>query len=186
MEIENILKYIKKNMSPKRYNHSINVAKKCKELASVYGENEKDSEICGLLHDCAKEISSNKMLQYIDKSDIIYEQDFYNMPYIWHSFAGANVAKEQFLITDQNILNAIKYHTVARPFMSNLEKIVYISDLISCDREYNEVDNIRENIKKLNINEAFIYTLKESVLFLIKSNKPIYKQTIDSYNFYVK
>lgn len=186
MDKEKILKYLKENLSSTRYNHTLCVMKKCRELSELYSENIEKSEIAGLLHDCCKEMTTDKMLQYIDESDIIYENEFYSMQHIWHGFCGSVIAREIFFITDIEILNAIKYHTVARPFMSNLEKIVFMADLISEDRQYKDVEKIREDIKGLDLNNAFTYVLKESILFLISKNKPIYKETIDSYNYYIK
>jgi len=186
MKKQQILDYLKNNLSQKRYEHSINVALMSQNLAKLYGEDAIKCELAGLLHDCAKEIPTDKMLQYINKSDIMYGSEFLTMKHIWHGFAGAFIAKEIFNIQDIDVLNAIKYHTVGRENMSNTEKIVFISDLTSCEPSYNNIDKIRNTIKNLDLSEAYIYTLKESLKFLIQENKVIYKQTLDSYNFYIK
>ena len=50
--------------------------------------------------------------------------------------AGAIVAKDEYGIEDEDILNAIRFHTVGRPNMSLLEKIIYIADFISRPSEF--------------------------------------------------
>jgi predicted HD superfamily hydrolase involved in NAD metabolism len=62
--------------------------------------------------------------------------------------AGAELAAELFGITDSDILNAVRYHTIGRAQMSLLEKIIYLADLTSADRHFDEVEQLREMVDK--------------------------------------
>ena len=88
---------------------------------------------------------------------VLYEQ-----PALTHSFLGAKMAERDFGITDDDILNAIKYHTTGRAGMSLLEKIVYIADCIEPNREYySGLKEIRE-LAYVDIDKAMKFALKNT------------------------
>ncbi|MCL1832279.1 MAG: bis(5'-nucleosyl)-tetraphosphatase (symmetrical) YqeK [Oscillospiraceae bacterium] len=120
---------IREHFTPKRYTHSINVAIMCGELSKKHGLSPIESErayIAGLLHD----ISKVKQRQLGEGWD-------------WHAVAGADYVRDELGITDFDVLNAIRYHTTGRENMSMVEKIVYIADKISAERDYEGVEELR-------------------------------------------
>ena len=58
-------------------------------------------------------------------------------------FAGAEYIRQQLGIEDEDIINAVRYHTVARAGMSRLEQIIYLADLTSSERDYPDVERMR-------------------------------------------
>ena len=67
LSLEEADKWLKENLSEKRYQHSLGTAECAKELAKHFGQNEEKAYIAGLLHDCAKCFSDEKLLEIIDK-----------------------------------------------------------------------------------------------------------------------
>ena len=65
-------------------------------------------------------------------------------PEILHGPVGAWIAENEFHITNEDILNAIRYHTTGRANMSKLEKIIYIADMIEPNRKFDGVEELRE------------------------------------------
>lgn len=95
------------------------------------------------LHDFTKPMSTTehiKMLKDHDLSDVLKAFT----PPLYHAYTAAIVAKEIYHVEDEDVLNAIKYHTVGRPNMSLLEKILFISDYIEPSRHYTSCVMVRE------------------------------------------
>ncbi len=114
-------------LTPQRYLHTFYVVKRGLQFAE---EHEKDKAFWAcLLHDCAKYIDKEKHAYYgFDQGDLPEP--------VVHAFLGAKVAKQDFGITDPEILDAIAYHTTARPNMTRLDKIVYVADKTEETRPY--------------------------------------------------
>lgn len=162
----NLIKKLEKLLDEKRLNHSKNVAKESYKLACHYGENYEKAYYAGLLHDCAKK------MDYDSQTDIINKYDDYELmenelsyPKVIHALTGALIAKYDFGISDREILNAIRFHTLGNVKMSELDKIVYLADLISEDRFYKGVEILREMAYN-NIDKAILMSIENTISYL--------------------
>ena len=180
-----ILYFLETKLSKKRYVHTINVAKMAETIAKKNNIDIAKCRMASLLHDVLKEENKDILLHYIDLSDIMYKNNFLKITHIWHGFAASEFIQTEFGIIDLDVINAVKYHTTARENMSDIEKVVFVSDLISLDRNYEEVDLLREAVMN-DFEEGFKQALKYNLIYLIKSNKVIYQQSLDAYNWYAK
>lgn len=104
---------------------------------------------------------------------------------VLHQFLGAEKARRDFDIQDDDILNAICYHTTAKANMSILEKLVYTADSVSFDREYEPIPSIRD-IAMNDFDEGFNAVLKYTYDKVIKSGKPMHALTQEAVEFYLK
>ena len=127
--VRNLQKEVSQRLSHKRYWHSFRVSKIARVFAEKAGCSPDKAEIAGLLHDIAKE-NSNEV-----NAGIILEHgraitDFeLTYHHILHAVAGSIIAEEEFGIDDQEILDSIRCHN-GRPSMSDMEKVIYVSDHI--------------------------------------------------------
>ncbi len=175
------IEYLKENLSEHRFIHSLNVAEKCLYLGKKYDYDEKTAYFCGLIHDVCKNESRENMLQMFDKFGIILDNVQTRVDLLWHSIAGALLVKEKFKVDDEEVLNAIKFHTTGRANMTKLEKIVFLADIISADREFEGVEKLRE-ISEEDLDLAVFYALKSTINNLVKKNSLIHIDTINAYN----
>lgn len=178
LNYENI---VKEKMSKKRFIHSLNVSKVAKKLAQAYGADEKKAEIAGLLHDITKEMPEDEQLKLFESEGIVLDDVERSTNKLWHSISGTIYVKKYLNIQDADILNAIRYHTTARNNMSLLEKIIFMSDFISEDRQYDNVEYMR-SLAFENLDKAVIYGLKIQMEFLFEQNKPIAVNMLKAYN----
>lgn len=180
-------KYLEKNLSAKRYEHSLNVAAECRKLAEKYGEDPEKAYFAGLLHDICKELSGEEQLALVHESerDFAVCREELETRSLWHGIAGAYFIKTKFGIEDIDILNAVRFHTVGRAGMSRLEEIVYLGDLVSAERDYKDVDKMRK-IVYTDIDEAMLAALVFSVKSVIKKGGVIPPCTTEAYNFYTR
>ena len=125
---------IKKMLKKKRFRHTIGVAHTAACLAMCYGEDCRRAYLAGLLHDVAKSLSDEEMLKESEKYGIPIRPFDRQCPSMLHGALGAQIAKHEFGIKDEGILDAIANHTVGRVGMSLLEEIVFTADYIENGR----------------------------------------------------
>ena len=173
--------YLKAHLSKKRYNHSLNVAESAVELARLYGEDESKAQIAGLLHDVAKELPIEKQLEYVLNSTLDVDEVETKAHALYHAIAGAEIVKNDFGIDDEDIILAIRYHTVASVDMSRLAAIVYLADLISADRDYKDVKRMRK-LAENGLERAMLEALKFSITDSVMKGNTIPLSTLKAYN----
>ena len=152
-------KIIKSMMSENRYNHCVNVSKEAVKLAKRYDGDEEKAAVAGILHDITKEMPKEEQLQIMHDSDIILDDIQKNAPKLWHGISGSVYIKKHFGIEDEDILNAICYHTTGRAGMSLLEKIIFVADFTSEERTYKGVATMRKKSRK-SLEDAMLYGFK--------------------------
>lgn len=144
MTTEEIQKLLCVRLSEKRMHHVLMVRKQALRLAELYGVDAKKAELAALLHDVTKEESIELQLQKLIKSDIIFSEEILRTPPLYHAKTGMLFAREELGIADEDILNAISYHTTGRGGMSMLEKVIFVADATSEERRYQGVKQLRE------------------------------------------
>jgi len=183
--IDDKKKFLKDNLSAKRFHHSVNVAEECRKLAQKYGEDPERAYFAGLLHDICKELPGEEQKDLVLKSGFSVFREELETRSLWHGIAGAYFVKSHFGVEDIDVLNAIRFHTVARAGMTRLEEIVYIGDLISADRDYKDVDRMRK-IAYTGLNAAMLEGIQFSIKSVIKKGGVIPPCTVEAYNFYTR
>ena len=141
--------------------------------------------IAGMLHDCAKCMDNDEKLRICDKYKIPYSDIEKENAFLLHGKVGAHIAKNEFDIEDEDILNAIIWHTTGRPQMSLLEKIIFIADYIEPSRKpLPEMDEIRQ-MAFIDIDAALIKILANTLSYLEKKNEPLDPMTQETYDYYI-
>ncbi|MCM1544754.1 MAG: bis(5'-nucleosyl)-tetraphosphatase (symmetrical) YqeK [Ruminococcus sp.] len=168
-------------LKEKRYIHSLNVADSAVYLAEKYGADKDKAYIAGLLHDVTKNENENNQLQMLKDDGIILSQTELHNPKLWHAMSGAVYARRYLKIDDEEILGAIRYHTTGKAGMTLLEKVIYIADYISEERDYDDVDIMRK-LAEESLDKAALYALKFSLKNLSKKEKLIHTNSVEFYN----
>ena len=181
--IDDKKKYLKENLSQKRFQHSLNVAAECRKLAEKYGEDPDKAYFAGLLHDICKELPAQEQRALVEERGFAVFREELETRSLLHGIAGAYFVKSRYGVEDIDILNAIRFHTVGRAGMSLLEEIVYLGDLVSAERDYKDVDKMRKLVYT-DLDQAMLYALTFSIKTVLKKNGLIPPCTIDGYNFY--
>ena len=183
MDYTEILKWLKENLNEKRYIHTLGTADCAKELAQKFGLDSEKAYLAGLLHDCAKCFSNEKLLDIIHQHLEVEECEMLNYKTL-HAPVSAYIAEKEFKIMDEEILSAIRWHTLGRLDMTDFEKIVFIADKIepnTRDKEYS--DKIRVLLDEENgLNKALLKCYKETIKSLVKRDLKICLLTIEIYN----
>ena len=166
-----------------RYVHSLSVSNTAVKLAKRFHISEEKAKVAGLLHDCAREIPTGSL---IDEARIhhikIYTIDEYQ-PILLHAPLGAAIAHEKYGITDSEILSAIALHTIGKAEMTDLDKIIYLADMVEPHRDYDGIDEFRSFMAVNDLNTIMIAAFDKSISFIIAKKQMIHPQTILARNF---
>lgn len=175
---------VKSSLSEKRFKHTEGVIKRAVEYAEVYNANIEDTKLAALAHDIAKEISKEDAFEMVEKYGLeLDEIEKLNFNLV-HAKLAAEIVKEKYNF-NEDILNAIRYHTTGREDMSILEKIIFLADATEENRNYKELEYLVSLIKE-NIDAGMIYTLKWTFNDITNKGNLIHLDSVKAYNFLIK
>ncbi|WP_341960870.1 bis(5'-nucleosyl)-tetraphosphatase (symmetrical) YqeK [Planococcus maritimus] len=171
-----MLQKVKERLPEKRYPHVLGVMNTAVALAKVYGVSEEQARIAAILHDVAKYADRDWMRGIIEKENMDpLLLDYHHE--LWHAPVGAYLAAYEFGVADQEILDAIRYHTTGRAAMTDLEKIVYIADMIEPSRKFPGVERLRA-MKNDGLDQLMEASIRQSIEFLTSKNQPVYPDSL--------
>ena len=183
-EIINFRKDLEKDLNQHRFEHSLGVEYTSACLAIVHGADVTDARIAGLLHDCAKCIPDDEQIKIMEKAGQPPLQEEYDDHSLLHAKCGAIVARDKFGIEDENILNAIRFHTVGRPNMSLLEKIVYIADFIEPNRKDLMIMDAVRHAAFIDIDQALVWIMEGVISYVKKEGYVPAPSGLAAYEYY--
>ena len=162
--------------------HSVRVARLALARAKDLRLSEKDVLTAALMHDCAKNLPANS--SYLD--GFAPPTEWGEIPtQVLHQYQGAYVAENYFDVRDEDVLNAIRYHTSGRPNMSEMEKLIFLSDMLEEERRYTGVEELRALFwDKDGLDKCLAEALYQTLLFLESKGGEIYPLTRAAYEFY--
>ncbi|MCB4791996.1 MAG: bis(5'-nucleosyl)-tetraphosphatase (symmetrical) YqeK [Elusimicrobia bacterium] len=188
LDINAIIKYLKKNQSQARFIHTLGAWRTALDLARRYKVAKAKVSLAALLHDAGKGFTKQGLIRYIRKYKVpvpnLEDTINYN-PWVLHGFASAALANKRFGIKDKAILNAIKEHTIGGPDMTLLSKIIYLSDITAPDRRYAGVKKIRW-LAKRNLDKAMQAALFYKTYHVLKNKKWLHPAAVSAWNGFVE
>lgn len=182
-----IRKVLKKRMDKERYHHTLGVAYTAAALGMAYDVDFETCYFAGLLHDCAKYLTDEEKLQMAETAGIPITDYERKAPGLLHAELGSYIAATEFGVTDEAILSAITYHTVGRPEMTTLEKIIFVADYIEPNRpNFPMFKEIRHEAFH-DLDKAVYMAAKRSMDYLVeKGCKVIDPRSLETIAYYKK
>lgn len=188
-DLDNLRLHLHSAVDAKRFEHSVGVSYTAAALAMVYDSSSDfihKALVAGLLHDNAKCLSDSDLYLYSQKAGIDITESEKNTPFLLHGKLGAYYARKDYGIEDEDILNAITWHTTGRPGMSLLEKIIFTADYIEPGRTKQK--NLCE-LRKLAFCDLdrCVYRISDDTLeYLSAKSQSIDSMTVRTRDFYKK
>ena len=175
--------YIEKNLSEKRRIHTEGVRKTAVMLAEKYGEDVDKAEVAALCHDMYRGINIDLLNDYVNQLGL--DKKYMDNPNLAHGKIAAVMIKKEYGIDDQDIINAVSFHTTGRAGMSELEKIIYLADAIEPGRDYPSVNQLREAVDR-GLNEALIMSLERTIEYVRQQGHFLDEDTLKARDYYLK
>jgi predicted HD superfamily hydrolase involved in NAD metabolism len=179
--------WLEANLTKERFQHSLGTAECAVKLAEKFNLDKEKAQLCGLVHDCAKCIPNEELKSLICNLSDLCEGELIN-PKTYHAPAGAIIAKKELNITDEEILSAIRWHTLGKINMTDFEKIIFLADKIEeRTRPYEIINPIKKVLDEENgLDKALLICYGNTIKSLVDRNLKICKITVDIYNELLK
>jgi len=172
---------VKKHLTPERFFHSQCVAAKAAELAERYGADVEKARLAGILHDIMKDAPQEEQLKIMEKFGIILTDTQQRNPKLWHSLSGAAYCEHVLNVSDREILDAVACHTSGKRDMTLLQKVLFVADYISADRDYPGIEIMREAARR-SLEETIVKGVAWTLNDLSGQGRPIDPDSVYAYN----
>lgn len=179
--IEYINNWLKANLNEERYEHSLGTADCAKKLAKKFGLDEEKAYFAGLIHDCAKCMPKDETMEIL-KTLPLEDGELCNSK-THHAPVGAYVAKKEFGVEDEEILSAIRWHTLGKVDMTTFEKIIFLADKIEeRTRPCEHCAPIIKALEEDGLDSALLICYENTIKSLVDRKLRICVATVDIYN----
>lgn len=168
-------------LKPKRIPHVLGTEKTAVALAEQYGADVEKARVAALLHDCTKRLSLDEQLALADELHVPLDEVERVTLKLTHAKTGAALARAVFGVDDE-VYNAILWHTTGRPNMSLLEKILYLADYIEPTRDFPGVETLREAVWR-DLDEGLALGLSMTIDEMNEIGAPIHENTLSALRF---
>ncbi len=186
LDTETIKEKLQSALSIERYIHTLGVAEEAKKLAAVYGDEKlvEKAEYAGLLHDCAKDYPKDMKLRFCKEYHVPVDDVMKKQVDLTHPFLGAEVAKREYGVADEEILEAIRWHTTGKADMSVLDKIIFIADYIEPNREPFEGLEQARKLAYEDLDKAMAYILESIIEYVKERNRALHPYSVEALEYY--
>ncbi len=179
------LAIIESRLSSRRFRHSLQVAAVARDLAENYGVDPEKAYLTGILHDYAKGMAASELLNIATINNLLEHEVDSRVPDLLHAPVGAFLLETELDIDDQEILQAVKHHTLGSLHMSELDKIIYLADMIEPGRDFPGLERLK-CITWRNLDEAMLFGLESTIKYCLDQQRIIHPLTIEVRNHFLR
>jgi predicted HD superfamily hydrolase involved in NAD metabolism len=179
MDIEAVSKFVQGALSVPRWQHTCGVVQVAVALAKRYGIDEQRTEMAAWIHDAAREWPAEKLVAAAEHIEV--PAGFGAIPILLHGPIAAELLQQKFDCDDEEMQNAVRYHTTGRTDMTTLEKILCLADAIEPGRQYPGVAELRQ-LAEFDLDRALATSFDNTITYLIVRHEPIFPLTVMARN----
>lgn len=171
---------LQQKLSPSTYQHTLGVTETAVALAKHHGVSIQKARLAGLLHDLLKQIGEDETRRLIEHYGLALDEEMSKAIHLVHGPLAAVYIKAHLNIEDEDLTNAIRYHTTGRAGMSRLEKIVCLADYIEPNRGQSESLTLLRELAYTDLNQAMATMFETNHAYLKEKNRPIHSWGIEA------
>ena len=161
-------------MNPRRFRHTLGVRREAVRLAALHGLPIQRCALAGLLHDCAKGMNVGEMARVAKENHLIDDPKMLSSAAMMHGPVGAYVAEREFGVRDEEVLNAIRNHTIGCPGMGMIELCIFVADATEPGREDYEGLTLLRRLAEISLPATALQSLYLTRSYLSKSGRPFF------------
>lgn len=181
-EFDDMRARLEKRVKPSRYRHSLGVSQAAEQLARIYGADEDAAAVAGLLHDWDKALSFKELRKIAKKHKLAPKAVRKQMPGVLHALTAPYSLKKEFPGLSKEVLQAVSRHTCGAIDMTDLDKIVFIADIIEPGRTFSDVGPLRDAVGEVSLDELFFMTYGSTLVYLIEDRLPVHPDSLTIWN----
>jgi predicted HD superfamily hydrolase involved in NAD metabolism len=171
--------FARERLSAKRYGHTLRVADSAEDLARVHGQDPGRARLAGLLHDAAREVSSEEFLDLAERWGLPIGEPERESPKLLHGPVAAELARRELGVKDEEVLDAVREHTTGRPGMAPLSLVLFVADKIEPARDYPSVENLR-SLSKESLRGAAAESLRRTIAHNEERGRPTHPASAET------
>jgi predicted HD superfamily hydrolase involved in NAD metabolism len=171
--------FARERLSAKRYGHTLRVAETAESLARAHGLDPARARLSALLHDAAREMSSDGFLNLAEDLELPVGEPERESPKLLHGPVAAGLARRDLGVEDEGVLAAIGEHTTGRPGMAPLSLVLYVADKIEPARDYPSVESLRR-LARRDLRAAAAESLRRSIAHNEERGRPTHPASIEA------
>jgi predicted HD superfamily hydrolase involved in NAD metabolism len=180
---DQVLSWLQEQVPQKRLQHILRVEQMAIDLACHHRLDIEKAAQAGLMHDLAKCFKPQTLLQMAVAEGLELNAVEVANPHLLHAAVGAIVAREQFNVSDPEVLDAIRHHTVGEPDMSLLSCVVFLADTLEPGRgDTLELNQLRQ-ICREDLHQAVWLACDYSLTYLLSSQCLVHPQVVQTRNW---
>jgi len=176
---------ISTRLSSRRYNHSLQVAQVAREMAGHYGADPDKAYITGLLHDYAKGMPAPELLKIAVAHNLLEDEVDSLVPDLLHAPVGAFLLRSELAIDDEEVLQAVKKHTLGALRMSDLDKIIYLADMIEPGRDFPGLERLK-CLAWRDLDEGMLFGLESTIKYCLDEHRILHPLTVRVRNYFLQ
>lgn len=186
LDIKTMQEKLQSALSVERYIHTLGVMDEAIKLAETFGtEKVRDkARVAALLHDCAKDYPNDMKKRLAKEYHVPLDEIMKKNTQLIHPFLGAEVAKREYLVEDEEILDAIRYHTTGKKQMSLLDKIIFVADYIEPNRKpFPELEEARR-LAYMDLDLAMKWILENTISYVKEKKRVLHPLSVEALEYY--
>lgn len=184
-EYNSIKEYLSSTLSTKRFEHSVGTAKTAEKLAIIYNEDRRKAYLAGLVHDCTRETDIKGQINMLEALGIAVDDITLNTKELLHAVTAEYLIINEFNIDDKEIIAAVRFHTTGKENMTQLEKIIFLADVIEPSRDFPGIEHVRQ-LAESSLDDAMLAAFESSIKFLLGKRQMIHPNTLLARNYILK
>ncbi|MGF1536134.1 MAG: bis(5'-nucleosyl)-tetraphosphatase (symmetrical) YqeK [Elainellaceae cyanobacterium] len=178
--------WLTENLPKPRLSHVMRVERMSADLAEHHGLNVDKAAAAGLLHDTAKYFTSDRILSLARADGLKIDDVFQDNPRLLHADVGAIVARDEFGVTDKEVLGAIANHTLGQPAMDGLSCVVFLADGLEPGRGDTPELNRMRQVSYQDLHTAVWMSCDYTIRHLLDISRPVHPRAIATRNWFLK
>lgn len=182
MDFETAESMLAERLGDKALRHCRGVADTAVLLAGLYGVDSESARMAGLLHDWHRELDHGQLVSTARELGLEVAESELHVPYLLHARTGAADLRCVFPDLPDEVLDAVERHTVGDVRMTDLDKVVYVADMIEPGRDFDGVDDLRESAGTVSLDDLFAAAYARSLSHIVAARKRIHPKTVDVWN----
>lgn len=182
---QQLIDIIRKRLSPQRWEHSLQVAEIARQMAENYGGDSAKAYRTGLLHDYAKGLSGQELLEVAEPNGLIQHPVDRQVPDLLHAPVGAWLVEQELGCDDREILAAIASHTLGEVGMSTLAEIIFLADMIEPGRDYPGLERLT-CLAMRDLREGMLFAYDTTIRYCIQQGRIIHPRSVEVRNYYLQ
>ena len=151
------------------------------QLAQKYGADTQLAARAGILHDVTKALTPGEQQALIGRWQLPVTEFERANPQLLHAKTGAALARDVFGADDE-IYNAILWHTTGKANMTLLEKVIYLADYIEPNRDFDGVEDLRKVVWE-DLDKGLEMGLAMTVEEMEQMGNPVHHNTLQALEY---